>query len=184
MWCACLLLGACASEPDHFYTLNTLPEGPRAGLSSPTVHVLLSVSVPSLVDRAEMVISTSSTDILVLDHERWPGTLSEQVSRTLARDIEKRRADVLIGDRGFDQGATPPVTMKVDIVSMSARRGGNASIEVHWRIVDAGANVDMIGSDVFETPLEASDYAAVAKAYSRTLSSLADKLAAGLSPRS
>jgi hypothetical protein len=178
--CACLLLAACTSERDRFYTLETLPEGARAGASTPTVHALLSVSVPALVDRSEMVVNTSDTGIMVLDHERWALPLSDQVSQTLARDIEKRRADVLIGDRGFDQAGSPPVTMKIDIVRMAALQHRRVSVEAHWRIVDESVGLDQIGSNSFEAPLDGDDYAAVAKAYSQVLSELADTLAGTL----
>ena len=171
-----LLAAACASSPDHFYTLNILPDGERGPLSTPSVHVRLSVTIPALVDRAEMVISTSKNGIVVLDHERWAVPLSDHVSQTLARDIEKRRPDILIGDRGFDQGS-PPVTMKVDIVRMSAQRGGQARIEARWRIVDAGAATDEFDSAAFEVPLVGDDTATVAQAYSQALSALAEKLA-------
>jgi uncharacterized lipoprotein YmbA len=182
LW-ATLLTAACSSTPDHFYTLTALPDSARGPLSPPIVHVLLNVTVPALVDRSEMVVSTSKNGILVLDHERWAVPLSEQVSQTLARDIEKRRGDILIGDRGFDQASSPPVTMKVDIVRMSAQRGGQASIEAHWRIVDASAGVDEIGSAAFEEPLGGEGYASVAQAYSQTLSALAGKLAEGVRRR-
>jgi uncharacterized protein len=178
--CMSLMLAACAVTSDRFYTLNTLPDTERGPLSTPTIHVLLSVSVPSLVDRAEMVMSTPKNGILILDHERWAVPLSDQVFQTLARDIERRRDDVLIGDRGFDQAASPPVTMKVDIVKMAAQRGGRASIEAHWRIVDGRAGMDEIGSGLFEAPLDSDAYASVAQAYSQTLSELAEKLAGNL----
>ncbi|MEA3150735.1 MAG: uncharacterized protein QOD56_1674 [Gammaproteobacteria bacterium] len=180
--CAGLLLGACASETDRFYTLTTLPQIERAGASAPSVHAVLSVKVPTLVDRSEMVINTSDTGIMVLDHERWTPALSDQVSQTLARDIEKRRSDVLVGDRGFDQGGAPPVIVKVDIVRMSARQGGRASIEAHWRIVDESASLDEIAGDTFDAPLAATDYASVAAAYSQALSALAERLAGRIRP--
>lgn len=180
---ACCLLAGCAAAPDRFYALSTLPDTERGALSTPTVHVLLTVTVPPLVDRSEMVITTSQNGILVLDHARWAGSLSDQVSQTLARDIERRRGDVLIGDRGFDQANSPPVTVKVDIVRMSAQRGGRGKIEAHWRIVDASSGVDKIGGDFFEAPLDDDAYASVAKGYSQILSALADTLAGSLPRR-
>jgi len=177
--CVWLLLAACASKPDRFYTLNTLPDTPRGALSTPIVHVLLNVTIPALVDRAEMVVSTAENGILILDHERWAVPLSEQVMQTLARDIERRRADLLIGDRGFDQAASPPVTIKVDIVRMSTQRGGRAGIEAHWRIMDPSAGTDEIGSDLFEAPA-GDGFSSMAQAYSQTLSALADRLARGV----
>jgi uncharacterized lipoprotein YmbA len=128
------------------------------------------------MDRNEMVLSTSRNGIVILDHERWAAPLADQVSQTLARDIEGRRPDVFVGDRGFDRAASPPVMLKVDIVRMSAQRAGQALIEAHWRIVDSSASVDQLGSGSFEAAI-GDGYAAVAQAYSQTLSDLAERLA-------
>jgi uncharacterized protein len=176
--CVSSLLTACASQPDHFYTLNPLPDGAHTALVAAPLHVILTVTIPVVVDRSEMVLTTSSNAILVLDHERWAAPLSDQVSQTLARDIEKRRSDVLVGDRGFDQAVAPSVSMKVDIVRMSAPRGtGRALIEAHWRIVDAAAGMDEIGGDLFDAAVEGNDYASIAKGFSLALSDLAARLA-------
>ena len=169
-------LAGCAAPADHFYALNTLPEGARAA-AVPTIHVRLQVTIPSVVDRNEMVLNTSRNDIVILDHERWAAPLADQVSQTLARDIEGRRIDVLVGDRGFDRVSSPQVTLKVDIVRMSAERGGRATIEAHWRMVEPSAGVDELGSGSFEAIVAGDGYSAVARAYSQTLSDLAERLA-------
>ena len=95
----------------------------------------------------------------------------------MARDIEGRRSDVFVGDRGFDRAAAPPVALKVDIVRMSAQPGGRASIEAFWRIVDPSAGVDELGSGSFEAAINGDGYAAVAQAYSQAVSDLAERLA-------
>lgn len=179
----CLFLGGCAGQTDRFYTLNILPEGSRAGLTAPTVHVLLSVDIPALVDRPEMVVTTSENGIAVLDHQRWAMPLSDQVLQTLARDIERRRAEVLVADRSFDQGAVPPLKIKVDIVRLNAHPAQHVVMEAHWRIVDPQAGTDVIGGDVFDSAVDGAGYDAVAKAYSRVIGNLADRLSAGISAR-
>ncbi len=171
-----LLLVSCAGSPDHFYTLGTLPDAARGAAVPLSTHVLLNVTVPPLVDRRQMVINASRDQVLILEHERWAGSLAEQVSETLARDIERRRSDVLVGDRGYDQAGAVPVKIRVDVVQMSAQKGGRATIEAHWRIVDASAKTDEIGSDLFSAPLDGEEYAAVARGFSECLSSLAGRL--------
>jgi uncharacterized lipoprotein YmbA len=172
------MLAGCAGPRDHFYALTTLPETAPAPAAGFTTHVMLTLSLPPMVDRRQMVIATSSDQLLVLEHERWAAPLSELVLQTLGRDLEQRRADVLVADRGFDQPSLATVKIRVDIVRMSVRAGGRATLEAHWRVVDARRNTDEVGGETFESPVASGDYAAVARAFSNNLSSLADRLAA------
>jgi hypothetical protein len=208
---ALLVLAACASKPDSFYSLDPLYEAHAA--RSPTLHVRLDVTIPSVVDRAEMVLNTSQNSLQVLEHERWGAPLADEVSQTLARDIEARRSDIIVGDRSFDQPASPPVMVKVDLVRMTAQRGGEVIIEAHWRVVDGGgrssastgagagagtgagtgtgagagaagsAGTDVLGSGTFTAATQGTGYAAIAQAYSRTLIDLADRLTPELRSR-
>ena len=174
-----ILVTACASKPDRFYTLDVLPAGGRPALAAKPLHVRLDVTVPSLVDRSEMVVTTANNGVQILDHERWAAPLSDQVAQTLSRDIERRRADVLVGDRRFDQGKAAAV-VKVDIVRMSAARAGHVNLEAHWHITDIDAGMDVVGGDSFDVPLGGAEYAAMAQGYSQAISQLADKLVAAL----
>ena len=175
---AAAILAGCAGQQDHFYALTTLPENAPAATAAFTTHVMLTISLPPLVDRRQMVIATSADQLLVLEHERWAAPLSDLVMQTLGRDLEQRRADVLVADRGFDQPSLIPVKIRVDIVHMSVRAGGQATLEAHWRVVDARRNTDEVGGETFTSPVAGGDYAAVARAFSNDLSSLADRLAA------
>jgi uncharacterized lipoprotein YmbA len=175
---AAAILAGCAGQQDHFYALTTLPENAPAATAAFTTHVMLTISLPPLVDRRQMVIATSADQLLVLEHERWAAPLSDLVVQTLGRDLEQRRADVLVADRGFNQPSLIAVKIRVDIVRMSVRAGGQATLEAHWRVVDARRNTDEVGGETFTSPVAGGDYAAVARAFSNDLSSLADRLAA------
>jgi uncharacterized lipoprotein YmbA len=173
--CAVTVAG-CAAQPDHFYTLSTLPQSPRAPAAGFGTHVLLSISLPSLVDRRQMIVEAPGDQILILEHERWAAPLSDLVTQTLARDLERRRTDILVADRGFDQAGANPIHIKIDVVRLSARRGGQATLEAHWRIVDPASQADLLGGETFTAPIEGEDYAAIAQAFSACLASLADRL--------
>jgi uncharacterized protein len=178
---ASLALLGCAGQRDRFYALSILPEAQPAPSSGYTTHVVLAVSLPPVADRRQMVIRTSGDQVVILEHERWAAPLPELVSQTLARDIERRRPDVLVGDRTFS--SAEPVRIRVDIVEMTARHGGQATLEAHWRVADAAANSDDVGGEVFAAPLDGDGYDAVARAFSADLSALADRLVLKLAVR-
>jgi uncharacterized lipoprotein YmbA len=169
-----LALSACASQADHFYLLDTLP-GADGGKIRPTSRpVRLNLTVPGSFDRAEMVLNDAANGVVIYDHERWPAPLAGEITATLARDIEQRRADLLIGDSRFDRAGSTPLDVDVAIVQITARRGGQVILEAHWRIAD------QIGGDSFKAPVDGPGFAAVAHGYSQALSELADTLAAAI----
>jgi len=177
---ACLLslLCACvANRPDHFYVLSTQPQSASAARTAPAEQIWLQVTLPSLVDRSEMILNTSANGVTVLEHERWAAPLADLVTQTLARDLELRRSDILVGAQSAGRSSAAAVKVTVDLVQMTVRRGDRASIEAHWRIAGARGGGDMVGSDAFSAPVAQDGYAAVPQALSECLGLLADRLA-------
>ena len=175
-----LLAAGCASQTDHFFTLSAIPAGMRDAQVVPRGNVLLSVTLPYDVDRSEMVVDTGGNSVSILDHERWAAPLGDQFTQVLARDIERRRADLLVADQRFVQDATAPLYLKVDVVEMTVPRSGHVALRAHWRIVSGNAGVDLLGSGSFEAPIAGRDYAAIAQALSECVGLLAERLGAQL----
>jgi len=181
--CAIGLLCACAtSRPDHFYILSAQPQAAAQPASTPTTPVVLKVTLPSLVDRPEMILNTSSDGVRVLEHERWGAPLADLVLQTLGQNIERRRSDLLVDGSGAARASSAAVKIAVDVVQMTARQGDRVSIEAHWRIVDARSDTrntkDLVGNQVFSAPWGSDSYAAIAQALSDCLGQLADRLVA------
>jgi uncharacterized lipoprotein YmbA len=172
----CLLGGCAARRPDHFYVLSTQPPGASRTRTVPAAQVALRVTLPSVVDRSQMVLNTSADAVMVLEHERWAAPLSDLAAHTLARDLERRRSDMLVTDPGSHRASGAVVKMNVDLVQVTLRRGERASIEAHWRILDPRSGEDEVGGEVFSAPLGPDGYAAVAQALSECLGLLADRL--------
>jgi hypothetical protein len=191
-----LTLCACASQADHFYALTSLPGAPSSVIDPTSRPVRLRLTVPSLVDRSELVLNDAGNGVLIYDHERWAAPLADQITSTLARDLEARRDDLFFADSRFDRGGTAPLQLNVDIVQVIARRsdargGAGVSIIAHWHITGSGkdgangvaaggATLDQLGGGSFTAPFEGDGFAAVARGYSQVLSQLADALAAAI----
>lgn len=175
--CVVALLCSCAtSRPDHFYILSPRPAGSAQPASMPTVPVQLKITLPSLVDRPEMVLNSSQDAVTVLEHQRWGAPLPDLVAQTLGQDIERRRNDLLIGFHGGARSGPSAVNISVDVIRMTTRPGDHLSIETHWRIMDARKSADVEGSGVFSAPLGQEAYSGVAEALSDCLGQLADRL--------
>ena len=177
--CLLGLLCACASNGrDHFYILSAQPQGTSAPRTTPGTQVWLRVTLPSLVDRSEMILNTSTNGVIVLEHERWAAPFADLVTQALSRDLERRRSDILVADPSVSHPGESAVKVTVDLVQISVRKGERASIEAHWRILDPRSGGDVVGSEVLSAPMAQDDYAAVPQALSACLGLLADRLMA------
>jgi uncharacterized lipoprotein YmbA len=175
--CVLALLSACvSSRPDHFYLLSASP--PRAAESRPAsgVPATLRVILPSWADRSEMVLNTSAGEVIVLEHERWAAPLPDLVRQTLGVDIERRRADVTVADRGLNGSKGASFDIVVEVVQMTMHRGERTRIEARWRIHDSRTGTDVYGGGEFTAPLANDGYGSVAQALSDCLGQLADRL--------
>ncbi len=172
---ACVLSGCAASHADHFYVIDAPPGSARESGAAFTRQVMLQVSVPSLIDRAAMVITTPD-GVAVLEHERWGAPLSDLITSALARNIEGKRSDVVVLPHQLGKAGVPLTTIAVDVDEVRARLGDQVSIEAHWRIADAAGGKVTLGRDVFASPAHSQSYAAVADGLSAAVGLLADRL--------
>ena len=178
--CALLLAVGCATrQPDHFYVLDAQPAMAREPRAAFAQQVTLRVTVPSMVDRGEMVLTTQD-GVSVVDHERWAAPLADLVTTALGQDIERRRSDVLVLARSADPAKLALVKIAIDIDQVSVRLGHQVSIEAHWRLTDVRSGSETVGRDVFAAELHTDSYAAVAAGLSSCLGLLADRLIGGL----
>jgi uncharacterized lipoprotein YmbA len=179
--CVVVLSAGCASrQRDRFYVLDAQPAGVRESRTEFSRQVTLRVTVPSLIDRGEMVLTggggTGGGIAVVLDHERWAAPLADLVTATLGEDIERRRGDFVVLPRSADQADIPLVKVSIEIDRVTARLGEELSIEAHWRVTDAHTGKVTLGRDAFTSAQRPQDYAQVAAALSTCIGLLADRL--------
>jgi uncharacterized lipoprotein YmbA len=177
---AALVAAGCATRrADHFYALAVQPAQSSGSHTGFARQITLHVTLPSLVDRSEMVL-ISGEQVSILEHERWASPLPDQVIATLGQDIEARRADLIIANRSLEQGKLPSSKISVEIVHWSAQRGGRLSIEARWRVTDSVSGNVSVGRDIFSAALGADGYDQLAVALSACVAQLADRLVAEL----
>jgi len=173
----CMLAGGCAiGRPDHFHALDAGNLASVGAKSHFVMQVKLRVSLPTMVDRDEMVLSNPG-GVTILEHERWASPLSEQFTSVLGQDLEERRPNVLVTSRNLAQNG-PTTSIAVEVVQLSMVKGVETRMEARWRI-ESGTNVAQ-GREMFVAPVRSVGLNDLVGSLNDAIAALADRLVAGL----
>src|SRR6266536_1950660 len=83
--CALALVTACSSPPANFYTLSaTAPPGSAQSKLSVAVGP---ISVPSTIDRPQIVVSTGANQVSIDDFNRWASPVQDNLVRVVAENL-------------------------------------------------------------------------------------------------
>jgi len=125
---------ACLRSPEvRYYTLASQgPAGPPRAAPRYTVHVA-PASVPEAVDRPELVLRVSATELAIDDRHRWVEPLRTGIARALADDLGRRLDGALVSTSQEGQGQAPSdVEIAVDVQHLDVGLTEGASIEAAW----------------------------------------------------
>lgn len=120
---ACLLLGACRSDPISFHTLT--PAQPMAGRAGSEIAIE-GISVPPQVDRPQIVIRQGNSGLAILETEWWGASLADELRSALV-------------DQLSNSNIQRKVTVRIDVQRFDSVPGQYGLIDVKWRLRAAGA---------------------------------------------
>src|SRR5262245_60676473 len=80
------LAGACASPASRFYTLSAAASAPTTTTSNLSV-VVGPVSVPAVVDRPQIVVTTGPNQVRLEEFNRWASPLQNSIARVVAENL-------------------------------------------------------------------------------------------------
>ncbi|WP_052319382.1 PqiC family protein [Burkholderia sp. A9] len=175
-----LALSACASSPpSRFYTLA--PSVRAAAASSVSSSAALidvqSVSVPAEVDRNQLVVRVSETQVEVLENERWASPLNDEIRTALSIAVTQQLSD-FNARQPKQKGDAPVYRIAVHVQRFESWPDARVVIDAVWSIRPPGEVVGKLTcrSTVVE-PVTAG-YDALADGHRRALTTIAGHLAA------
>lgn len=176
LWIFAVLIVGCGSTPaSRFYTLSaaTAPSATSSKLSV----VVGPVSVPAVVDRPQIVVSTGPNQVRLEEFDRWAAPLQSNIERVVADNLV-----LMLG--------TPRVTLSAQTLSTDAdyrvaitvqrfesMPGEAATLEAVWtvrRTKDAKAET---GRTTVREAVSEKSYDALAAAHSRAVARLSRDIA-------
>jgi hypothetical protein len=171
------LLTSCAGSPiTHHFTLGTglataLPQG-----LTPSV-VITQTTLPTLIDRPQLVIRRSDNRVSIEEFQRWAAPLQREIPRVLADELGRqldsgRVLSLPVDGQDFDAD----FRLRLDIQRFEALEGQGAEADVVWRLRPRQGK-PVVGRSVLREASEAHDAEALVAAQRRLLNALAADIA-------
>ena len=176
-------LAGCGSSPlVHYYTLGS-DAGPvaPAQAASPTV-VVGPVSLPSEVDRQQIVRLVDGVRLDVSPEHRWAGPLKAEIARRVAGRLSRELGWPRIV--AWPQNVYPEVefSVPIEIQRLEAVGFEQVGLEAVWS-VRSGQRELAGGRFTATQALARADHAAIAEAHARLVDALAAEIAGKLPRR-
>ena len=172
------LLAGCGSVPkDRFYVLS-VPDAPSASAASPAYTVAIgAVSVPELVDRAQMVVYQPDNRVEIVEHERWAEPLRAAIPAAIAGVLRSELPGARVAIYPQRAVVDADCSVNLDIQRFEARRGNSTLVEALWS-VRCGKGRMQQGRSLVRENLQGDDsYSAVVSGYDRAIAQISKELA-------
>jgi len=144
---ACGLLAGCASSPSTTYYQLSARAASRPMQASTTRIEVGPVTLPAVLDRPQMVLNGSTTQLTILDQSRWAAPLSRMIAQTVADNLSRELG--LSQVHAYPQSTSLPSDFKLwlDVRALQATLGQGVHLELAWSVV-RGNRVVAAGSMV------------------------------------
>lgn len=166
----------CGTTPSsRFYTLSAATT-PAATSSNLSVAVG-PVSVPAVVDRPQIVVSTSANQVALDEFNRWAAPLQNTISRVVAEN--------LVALLGTPRVTLVPQTLSADadyraaieVQSFESVPGEAATLDAVWTVRRAKDGKTETGRTTAREAVQEKSYDALAAAHSRAVARLSQDIA-------
>lgn len=178
-----LLLAGCGGAREKSYRLSASEAASTGGSASGLSVVVGPVSLPSYIDRAELVFASGSNEFQVPSDALWLGSLKENISRTVAADLGGilRSRNVR---SSLDGGARGSSRVALTVKQFHGISGQEAILDLSWRI-QSGASGQTISrhNGSFREPIVGDGYEPLVQAQSRLLEQASRAIAGSLRGR-
>ncbi len=172
----CALLAACASPNVRYYALAAPPL--PAGQSASAVSIAVGpATVTDAIDRPQLVMRRSDTEVDVLEEDRWVDTPKREIPRVLAAHLARLLPGAQVA--AYPQQASTAAAWQIllDVQTFDARPGEGVTIELTWTLRrDSDGQRSIWRASEHEPILGVGPEAAVS-AWSRALGRLAGQIA-------
>jgi len=178
------LLVACASSPPmHYYTLTEVLAPSRLTLPEGMDPIRLDrVTIPTELDRSQIVRRLDSTQLQIVEDVRWAAPLDETIRRTLSNDIAARLPQGAVANPNEPSVGEKRQSLAVDFSEFYGDTGCAVTLRAAWTLKQSDSN-SLHGSEETKASPQGGCKGAgsIPEAMSQALGQLSDLIAASIS---
>ncbi|MGQ4806714.1 hypothetical protein NKDENANG_00049 [Candidatus Entotheonellaceae bacterium PAL068K] len=177
-----VLTGCVGNPPSRFYILAPLPPSETAELfARQSIAIGVGpVSLPSYLDRPQIVTHASRTKLDLAEFDQWAAPLQENFALVLAENLSVLLATDHVVVFPWQRSTPIDYQVIVDVTRFDGAVGGDMLLVARWSVHQADGHELMMEKSRFGEPIAGQDYEAIVTAMSRTLESLSRDIAAAV----
>lgn len=189
---AMVLVGGCTllsprHDPSRFYTLSArIPAAATPATRAPLSVTVGPVTLPAYLDRNEVAVRVSPSELRYALTERWAEPLVQNVTRVIVEDLGNALASDRVASLATAPIVTPDFFVEVVVVRFEADAEGGAKLTARWAVRDTNRKILRIRQSQHARQATAATTEGGVDAMSAALGDLADEIASvlvELSPR-
>jgi uncharacterized lipoprotein YmbA len=178
-------LAGCASTPEpRYYTLGAIAPASTGSSSAPasTGSSRFSVSVgpvsvPAVVDRPQIVVSTSANQVSLDESNRWAAPLQDGLSAVLAENLAGILGTPSVTVFPKESSAGAQYRVAVDLQRFESTPGVSAVMDATWVVRRAKDGMAQTGRTSVRETVQDRSFEALAAAHSRAAGRLSKDIA-------
>ena len=169
-WIVAVLVASCASPASRFYTLSTTP----APAGTPVAYSVAvgPVTIPAVIDRPQIVVSTSPNQVQIDEFNRWASPLQSNIARVVADNLASILGTARVSLFPQTMSASADYRVAIQVQRFDTAPGDAASLEALWTVTRAKDGTAQTGRTSVREASPSGGYDGVAAAHSRALARL------------
>jgi uncharacterized lipoprotein YmbA len=170
-----VLAAGCATPASRFYTLSTTP----APAGTPVAYSVAvgPVTIPSVIDRPQIVVSTSPNQVQLDEFNRWASPLQSNIARVVADNLASILGTARVSLFPQTMSAAADYRVAIQVQRFDTAPGDAASLEALWTVTRAKDGTAQTGRTSVHEASPSGGYDGVAAAHSRALARLSRDIA-------
>lgn len=181
---AVLVAGCALLEPRHdpsrFYTLSARPAAAAPADELGLSVVVGPVTFPTYLDRNEVAVRVSPSELRYALAERWAEPLVQNFTRVLVEDLGVALGSDRVAALASSTAITPDFWVEVVVVRFEAGVDGSAQLTARWAVRNAARKIVRIRQTQHARRAAAATTEGGVDALSAALGDLADEMATTL----